>query len=75
MQANTLSGSNFRGIMGLGERSQRELFFDDGIYSIWTVDEPTKLEDGYPPGKQSYGAHPFFMYQHTPEHWVGVFFK
>ena len=61
--------------MGLGERSQKDLFYKDGIYSMWAVDEPTKVEDGKLPGKQAYGVHPFFMYQHTANHWVGVFFK
>jgi Galactose mutarotase-like len=75
MQAVTLKNDRFRGVMGLGERSSASLFYPDGIYSMWATDEPTKAENGVPPGRQAYGVHPFFMYQHTDEHWVGVFFK
>jgi alpha-glucosidase (family GH31 glycosyl hydrolase) len=75
LQAVTLKDDKFRGVMGLGERSSPSLFYPDGIYSMWATDEPTKAEDGVPPGDQSYGVHPFFMYQNTANHWVGVFFK
>jgi hypothetical protein len=32
-------------------------------------------DDGTLPGKNGYGVHPFFMFQHSPEKWVGVFSK
>ena len=61
--------------MGLGERSSDSLFYKDGIYSMWAYDEPTKQDDGMLPGKNGYGVHPFFMFQHSSEKWVGVFSK
>lgn len=61
--------------MGLGERGQKGLFYENGIYSLWATDQGPRVDDGLPPGSQSYGAHPFFMYQHNPTHWVGVFLK
>jgi len=42
---------DFRGVMGLGERSQDQLFLKDGIYSMWSVDMGTRPEDGKSPGK------------------------
>jgi hypothetical protein len=42
---------------------------------MWSLDEISRAEDGKLPGKNSYGVHPFFMYQHSQEQWVGVFFK
>lgn len=38
----TMKGDNYRGVLGLGERSSDNLFFQDGIYSMWAYDEPTK---------------------------------
>lgn len=55
-------GDQFRGVLGLGERSQSKLFYEDGVYSAWAADEGTKPEDGQLPGKHVYGVHPFFMY-------------
>jgi hypothetical protein len=76
LHAVTQKGDNFKGVMGLGERSMADsLFFKDGVYSMWAMDQFTRKEDGQLPGKQTYGVHPFFMYQHTQEHWVGVFMK
>ena len=58
------TGDNFRGVLGLGERSQsdNDLFYKDGVYSAWATDEGTKPEDGQLPGKHVYGVHPFFMF-------------
>lgn len=75
MQAFTQKGDNFRGVMGLGERTQQSLFYEDGTYSMWSFDRPSTLEDGQAPGKNSYGVHPFFMYQHNANHWVGILVK
>lgn len=49
--------------MGLGERVSSDLFYDDGVYSIWNRDAGTPPDNGRPPGKNVYGTHPFFMYQ------------
>jgi alpha-glucosidase (family GH31 glycosyl hydrolase) len=70
----TLKDSKFRGVMGLGERSSSKLFFDDGIYSMNAYDQSTS-EDTGSGGKQTYGVHPFFMFQHSADKWVGVFSK
>jgi hypothetical protein len=70
----TLKDNKFRGVMGLGERSSSKLFFDDGIYSMNAFDQSTS-EDTGSGGKQTYGVHPFFMFQHSADKWVGVFSK
>ena len=70
----TYRDENHRGVIGLGERSKNSLFYQDGVYSMWAYDDPTKNDDGTP-GKNGYGVHPFFMFQHAPEKWVGVFSK
>jgi hypothetical protein len=70
-----LKGDKFHGIMGLGERTQNNLFYKDGTYSLWSTYQRGEVDDGQLPGNQGYGTHPFFMYQHTENHWVGIFFK
>jgi len=70
----TYRDENHRGVIGLGERSKNSLFYQDGVYSMWAYDDPTKNDDGSF-GKNGYGVHPFFMFQHAPEKWVGVFSK
>ena len=52
--------------MGLGERASTDLFYKDGVYSMWNRDIPLTNDDGKPPGKNEYGTHPFFMYKNTP---------
>jgi hypothetical protein len=68
-------GDSFKGVMGLGERTQKSMFYGDGVYSMWNYDQSSKLESGVPPGDQSYSTHPFFMWKHSANKWVGVFFK
>jgi alpha-glucosidase (family GH31 glycosyl hydrolase) len=65
----------YKGVMGLGERSQQSLFYNDGVYSMWNTDQPPLLDTGVPPSNQGYGTHPFFMWPHSDNKWVGVFFK
>ena len=72
---NTTYGDKFHGIMGLGNRAKDSLFYDDGVYSMWTADNGLPNEDGKPPGKNTYGVHPFYMYQNAKDVWVGVFTK
>jgi alpha-glucosidase (family GH31 glycosyl hydrolase) len=67
--------TDFRGVMGLGERNLNNLFYQDGVYSMWAYDQENRLDDGNLPGKNSYGVHPFFMFQHSSDKWVGVFSK
>ena len=76
MKAYTESkGDSYKGVMGLGERTQKSMFYADGVYSMWNYDQSSKLESGVPPGDQSYSTHPFFMWKHSANKWVGVFFK
>ena len=70
-----MKGDDFKGIMGLGERVQFDLFYEDGVYSIWNRDAGTPPDNGRPPGKNVYGTHPFFMFKHDNSSWVGVFTK
>jgi len=42
---------------------------------MWARDQPTPDETGTLPGANMYGTHPFFMYNHKPKVWVGVFYK
>lgn len=71
---NTTYGDQFKGIFGLGERAQiDDLFYPDGIYSMWNRDVPMPFEDGKPPGTNLYGTHPFYMFKNDNKSWVGVF--
>jgi len=64
VHANTESGSNFRGIFGLGERANLDFFYKDGVYSLWSKDIPTPIETGKFPASNMYSTHPYFMYKH-----------
>lgn len=75
MTLNTTRGDNFTGIFGLGERAQRNIFYEDGVYNIWTRDAGMPFEDGRPTTKALYGNHPFYMYKNSHDTWVGVFHK
>jgi hypothetical protein len=48
--------------MGLGERVSGDLFYEDGVYSIWNRDAGMPFDDGRPAGKNVYGTHPFLMF-------------
>lgn len=65
------------GIFGLGERanSNNKIFYDDGVYSLWASDIGIPVDNGKPPGKNTYGMHPFYMYKNSKDIWVGVFTK
>ena len=63
----------FHGIFGLGERSQKEFFMKTGVYSMWSTDANDPLEDGRLPGKQVYGSHPFYMWKHSSNNWIGIY--
>lgn len=68
-------GDKFKGIWGLGERANTNFFYEDGVYTIWGRDQGTPDEDGKFPSKGMYGTHPFFMYRHDAQSYVGVFYK
>ena len=40
------NSSEFHGILGLGERNSKDLFFEDGVYSLWAKDAGNPDEDG-----------------------------
>ncbi len=73
--ANVPSGKEFKGIYGLGERANKDFFYEDGVYTIWARDHTTPDEDGKPPSKGMYGSHPLYMYRHNKNSHVGVFTK
>ena len=64
-----------KGVFGLGERANKDFFFKDGVYSMWTRDSTTPDETGKLPGNNMYGTHPFFMYKQASNSWIGVFQK
>jgi alpha-glucosidase (family GH31 glycosyl hydrolase) len=49
-------------IFGLGERVG-DLLLSEGVYTIWTRDEPSPVENGRRPGNNIYGAHPVYFTQ------------
>lgn len=68
-------GDEFKGIFGLGERANKDFFYESGVYTIWGKDQGTPDEDGKAPTKGMYGTHPFYMFRHAKESWAGVFTK
>jgi len=73
--ANTPKDQDFSGVFGLGERANKDFFLKDGVYSMWSRDQPTPDEEGTLPGANMYGVHPYFMYKHKQGAWVGVLYK
>lgn len=59
--------------MGLSEQFSNNLFLPDGVYSLWSRDQPDPVQDGKAPGKNMYGTHPFYMARAHDESWFGVF--
>jgi len=75
VHANTEKEDDFRGIFGLGEKANFDFFYKDGVYSMWSRDIPTPIENGKAPGKNMYGTHPYFMYKHKPNAWIGILYN
>lgn len=48
-------------IMGMGERNFKSKLEIDHIYTLWSRDEAHEIEDGIPPGKNSYGYQPVYL--------------
>ena len=69
----TATASEFRGILGLWERVGSDLFLPDGVYTLWSRDQPDPVEDGRAPGKNLYGTHPFYMAKAADRSWFGIF--
>ena len=75
VHAITEANDKFRGIFGLGERANLDFFYKDGVYSMWSKDIPTPIDYGKLPASNIYGSHPYFMYKHKSNSWVGVLYK
>ena len=67
------SDETFRGIFGLGERASTDFFMKSGVYSMWAKDIDNPSEDGRLPGKEVYGVHPFYMFKHAKNSYIGVY--
>jgi len=74
-KAHSTPGKGFKGIFGLGEKVGPDFFLPDGIYSLWSRDDASPVEDGKSPGKNIYGTHPFYMFKNDDITWVGVYTK
>ncbi len=61
------------GVFGLGQRASQDFFFKTGVYSMWTKDIDNPVENGKLPGKNVYGVHPFYMFKHAKNSYVGVY--
>jgi hypothetical protein len=59
--------------MGLSERVSNDVFLQDGVYSLWSLDTANPVETGKSPGNNLYGTHPFYMGRSTDNSWFGVF--
>lgn len=59
IELNTKINSNQQ-LYGLGERVSPNLFLGEGIYTSWSRDIPSPVEDGKPQGKNDYGVHPVY---------------
>ena len=75
MHVVTEQGDKFRGIFGLGERASFDFFIKDGVYSLWSKDIPTPIDQGKFPAANMYGVHPYFMYKHKAGSWVGILYN
>lgn len=65
--------TNFKGLMGLAEQTTSDLFLQDGIYSLWSLDTANPVETREAPGNNMYGTHPFLMGAAADSSWFGVF--
>lgn len=45
-----ITGDDFTGVFGLGERANKDFFYKDGVYSMWSRDSLTPDETGSVPG-------------------------
>ena len=69
----TKAGSDFKGIMGLAERTVSDLFLPDGVYGLYSRDAANPVETGGFPASNMYGVHPFYMSKASDDSWLGVF--
>lgn len=67
------SEDTFRGVFGLSERASKDFFYKSGVYSLFAKDIDNPQENGKLPGKNTYGVHPFYMFKHSTDSWIGVY--
>jgi alpha-glucosidase (family GH31 glycosyl hydrolase) len=67
------SPTNFKGIMGLPEQVASNLFLPDGVFSLWSRDQPDPVQTGTLPSSNMYGTHPVYFAKATDKTWYGVF--
>lgn len=67
------SEETFHGIFGLGERASTDFFMKSGVYSMWAKDIDNPSENGKLPGKEVYGVHPFYMFKHAKNSYLGLY--
>lgn len=72
-KAMVAKGADFKGIMGLAERTSNDLFLPTGVYSLWSRDIPNPVNTGKLPSNNMYGTHPFYMARAQDNSWFGVF--
>ena len=65
--------ADFQGVMGLAESVSSELFLKDGIYSLWSHDIPSPVQQAKLPAANLYGSHPFLMAKATDDSWFGLY--
>lgn len=61
------------GVIGLADQVGTSLFLEDGVYSLWDVENKAQRRDGKLPGKNVYGVHPFLMGKCEDDSWVGIY--
>lgn len=61
-----------KGLIGLFEQVSSNLYLKDGIYSLWSRDQPDPAQTGGLPSSNMYGTHPILMSQGKPNNAVSA---
>ena len=64
---------NYKGVIGLSEQVASDLFLPDGVFSLWSRDQPDPVQTGKFPSSNMYGTHPVYFAKAQPQTWYGVF--
>ena len=64
---------SYKGVMGLSEQVSSDLFLPDGVFSLWSRDQPDPVQTGKFPSSNMYGTHPVYFAKAQPQAWYGVF--
>jgi hypothetical protein len=70
---NTSAGINYKGVMGLAEQVSSDLFLPDGVFSLWSRDQPDPVQTGKIPASNMYGTHPVYFGRTSATTWSGIF--